>query len=160
MIYLLIFTIPAALLWLFRFPYAEATRDSAAIAANGSTDTLHEQFHFWRGAQRGVLITVAGLAAAAPLLPLGFWPWFWLGCGVGLAGQGWFFFTFNQQLSLLRGLDPYYLSSAPHAAYFPDRLLTRLGIGLKPVSIILLCLCLAAPLLLGVAALWVAAGSL
>lgn len=157
MIYLLIFTIPAAFFVLYKLPFWEAARDKKAFDANGSADTLHQAFHFWRGARRGVLQGLIVAGAAAPLLAVGFAPWGRLAAGLGVASLGWFFFAFNPQLSRLRGLDPYYLSADPRAALFPDRLLTKLGWGLKPVSLALLCLSLAIGLAAAVSAIGVAA---
>jgi len=153
MLYLLLLTVPAALVWLFRFPYKEAERDKQAIDENGSANTLKESFHFWRGVRRGLMVAGMSCAGAAPLLSALFWSWWFAALAIGVAGLGWFFLEFNTQLSLLRGLDPYYLSADSHAAYFPDRLLTKLGWGLKPVMWILLALCLSISVALTVAAI-------
>lgn len=151
-LYALILTLPTAAWLLYKFPFWEAVRDHTAIEANGSADTLKEWFHFWRGARRGVLQGGVVALAALPLLSRGLLAWGLLAGALGVASLTWFFITFNRELSLLRGLDPYYISSDPRAAFFPDRLLTKLGWGLKPVIAVLLWIGFAAAGALAVAA--------
>jgi hypothetical protein len=123
MIYVLFLTLPLAGWLLYKLPFWEADRDYAAIKANGSADTLKERFHFLRALRRGLIQGGIAGVAAAPLAPTSF-PAFWLlAAALGVGGLTWFFNTFNTKLSLLRGLDPYYISFATDAALFPDQLI-------------------------------------
>jgi hypothetical protein len=136
------------------FTRREAERDAAAFVADGSADTLHEAFHFWRGVRRiGWGCLLAG-GAAGPLLGIGVRQWGLLALANALLFGAWFLFDFNPRLSRLRGLDPDYLSADPHAAYFPDRLLTRLGIGLRPVLRAVLAVAGAAYVAAGAVLVW------
>ncbi len=152
--YLLFLTLPAALWLLFRFPYEEAARDKAAIDANGSLNSLHEAFHAGRAWRRGALVGVFAWLGALPLVVRGLWPAVLLFGSLEVLGLVWLFYTFNTTLSRLRGLDPYYLSADKHAAYLPDRLLTKLGWGLRPFLHALLLAGTAAALLLAGGAWW------
>lgn len=120
MIYLLLFTLPAAALFAYWHPRWAARRDWKAIQDNGSKDSLKENFHFMRGVQRGILQTLVSVVAAAPLLP-NVGPFLFVAVGVGVASLGHFFAEFNPKLSNLRSLRFDYVSSDPQAAYFPDR---------------------------------------
>jgi hypothetical protein len=133
MAYLLFLTLPPALWLLWKLPYWEAARDYAAILANGAADNLHEAFHRGRALRRLGIVAAVSAAAALPLW--GHWPsWAALAGALVVGGLGWFFYTFNTQLSGLRGLDPYYISSDPHAAFFPDRYVYQHALDVVPAD--------------------------
>lgn len=96
-------------------------QDVAAIQADGSKDSLHEDFHRNRAILRAsTLLLVSGLGAA-PWIHAGWGPWALNGVGLFSLGAAWFFFDFNPRLSKARGLPTYYVSSDSRAAWMPDR---------------------------------------
>lgn len=127
----LLLTHAVALGLLWRHPYWWIQVDLKAIKADGAKDSLKQGFHGRRLLSRlGIVLALAAVASTPLWSTPRFW---WSAAGLVAIGAAWFFYKFNPGLSIARGLDPYYLSKAPGAAYFPDRLLTRWGIGLKPV---------------------------
>ncbi|QKG56985.1 hypothetical protein GKZ68_10320 [Hymenobacter sp. BRD128] len=116
----LLLTHVAALALFWYAPRFWVAQDVKAFAANGSADSLHGVFHRQRLTWRlGFLVLVAGLAS------LPFWGQWWALATHYLAlaqlGGAYFFYDFNPRLSRARGLDPYYVSFDPRAAWFPDR---------------------------------------
>ena len=105
-----------------------AHRDAAAIAADGAANSLHEKFHRQRLTMR--VGAAVGLAVAANVAA---WPSLLPAAGLLCFLTGWFAWRFNTMVSLLRGLDPFYVSKDPDAALFPDRLMTRWQVSLRPV---------------------------
>lgn len=127
---LLTHAVALALLWYH--PKYWISKDLQAFEADGSKDSLKQGFHAGRLWVR--CCTVAGIALACSLPCVSSCQLFVVSFGGLVAiGGGWFFCAFNAGLSKARGLDPYYLSKAPDAALWPDRLLSKWGIGLKPV---------------------------
>ena len=116
------------------FTRYEIRENHRLIEANGAKDDLKDAFHARRtrlrmAAASGLLLAVAGAlhwcglpgrAVAASTAGL-----------LGLLA-GWFFYTFNPALSLLRGKPAYYVSFAPDAAWLPDRLLARRAVRAYP----------------------------
>jgi hypothetical protein len=100
----------------------EVRQNARLILADGPRDSLHAAFHRQRTLLRlGVALALAG-AGALPLLGTGY-PLL-LGALALLLGCGAYFtWAFTPQLNLARGLPRYYVSFAPQAAHFPDRLL-------------------------------------
>jgi hypothetical protein len=100
----------------------EVRQNARLIRADGARDSLHAAFHRQRTLLRlGVALALAG-AAALPLLGTGY-PLL-LGVLALLLGCGAYFtWAFTPQLNVARGLPRYYVSFAPQAAHFPDRLL-------------------------------------
>lgn len=131
MAWFLLLTLPLAAWLLYWLPERAAQMDYKAIEANGSADTLKKWFHFWRAFWRGAWIALVSVMSAVPLYhhPLA---WQLLTLATGIPGLGWFFYRFNPRLSQLRGKNPYYVSFAPDAAYFPDRYLVMKAYAAYP----------------------------
>lgn len=117
----------AIILWV-GFVDWNARRDAAAIAADGAANSLHNKFHRQRLLMR--IGTAVGLALVANISAR---PYVWPLLGLLAFFTGFFAWRFNTMVSLLRGLDPFYVSKDPDAALFPDRLMSRWQLSLRPV---------------------------
>jgi hypothetical protein len=100
----------------------EVRQNARLIRADGPRDSLHAAFHRQRTLLRlGVALALAG-AGALPLLGTGY-PLLLGGLALLLGCGAYFAWAFTPQLNVARGLPRYYVSFAPQAAHFPDRLL-------------------------------------
>jgi hypothetical protein len=120
--------------WAF-FVEWEIRANVALIKADGSQDSLHEEFHASRTWLR--LRWWLGLSLAGVVLA-GSWP----AAGLSFAGLaqllgGYFVRTFNPRLNVGRALayvGRFYVSFAPRAALWPDRFLAKLAVKRYPLD--------------------------
>lgn len=96
-----------------------AKKDAAAIAANGSQDTLLKTFHQQRAIWRlAVAVAVATLASAPAAILGGLRLAAWLFVAQITFNLFYFVAEFNTQLSQKRGKDAYYVSWNPSGSKF------------------------------------------
>lgn len=124
----------AALALLGFAPFWWVAQDAAAIAANGSQDSLHATFHRQRLSWRvGVALLVAGLASLPALPHAG--AFVMSAAGLLAIGTAWHAFIFNPALNVARKLPyvaRYYVSADPRAAFMPDRFLWQRAVAAFP----------------------------
>jgi len=111
------------LAFLMYLPFYCAKKDAKEFTDNPAEDTYGSKFHKQRFRWRVAAGVVVVLICSLPLYPSVLW--LAIGAlGLGAIGAGWFFYTFNPELSTRRKLDyvdTYYISFSETTAYFPDK---------------------------------------
>ena len=122
---LLLLTHLAALALLWAAPRFWVALDVKAFSADPASDTFHATFHSQRLTWRLAFLVAVAALASLPLLLAGHRPA--AAChflALVALGTAYFFYDFNPRLNRARNLPyvgPYYVSSSPTAARFPDR---------------------------------------